>query len=278
VRKLGFVLGLFLCAGLSGTSWADLIGDEKVLDLTPAGMTPEVWSQVQQEQGQSLVGTGPVVQRCVNGRVLNRFPCQNVDMLAFIPKEALGITIPVSRPDVTVNLNDVWGWTDIETGREFALVGGVDRTTFVEISDPLSPRVLGWLTSHQKMADGSPMRSIWRGIKVYGDFAFIVADAQNQHGMQVFDLRQLLTVRNGPIDFAETAHLPFGSAHNIVMNEETGYAYAVGTSRNAAVGDCQGGLLMINVLDPRNPKRAGCFPDDGYTHDAQCVVYRGPDV
>ena len=27
-----------------------------------------------------------------------------------------------------------------------------------------------------------------------------------------------------------------------------------------------------------NPTFAGCFDDDGYTHDVQCVVYSGPDA
>ena len=63
----------------------------------------------------------------------------------------------------------------------------------------------------------------------------------------------------------------FGNAHNIVINEETGFAYAVGT------GKCSGGLFIVDVNDPLNPTEAGCFFEDGYTHDAQCVVYRGPD-
>ena len=39
-----------------------------------------------------------------------------------------------------------------------------------------------------------------------------------------------------------------------------------------------GGLLAIDVSDPVNPVYAGCFGDDGYTHDAQCIVYNGPDT
>ena len=35
---------------------------------------------------------------------------------------------------------------------------------------------------------------------------------------------------------------------------------------------------MIDVRDPRNPRFAGCFGGDGYVHDAECVIYRGPDV
>jgi choice-of-anchor B domain-containing protein len=47
---------------------------------------------------------------------------------------------------------------------------------------------------------------------------------------------------------------------------------------------CGGGLHMIDIREPKNPKFAGCFADTqtgsartGYSHDAQCVTYRGPD-
>jgi choice-of-anchor B domain-containing protein len=35
---------------------------------------------------------------------------------------------------------------------------------------------------------------------------------------------------------------------------------------------------MFNIQDPTNPSFAGCFSNDGYTHDAQCVNYNGPDA
>jgi choice-of-anchor B domain-containing protein len=34
----------------------------------------------------------------------------------------------------------------------------------------------------------------------------------------------------------------------------------------------------VDIRDPLNPTFAGCFDQDGNTHDVQCVVYRGPDV
>ena len=37
------------------------------------------------------------------------------------------------------------------------------------------------------------------------------------------------------------------------------------------------GLHMVNIQDPTSPVFAGCFSEDGYTHDAQCVNYDGPD-
>lgn len=118
------------------------------------------------------------------------------------------------------------------------------------------------------------MRYIILTIQVYGNHAFIVSEASN-HGMQVYDLtglRHLKPPAQGLNVLEETAHYgEFGSAHNIVGNEDTGYMYAVGSKT------CNSGLHVVNVRDPTNPTFAGCFGEDGYVHDAQCVVYKGPD-
>lgn len=35
---------------------------------------------------------------------------------------------------------------------------------------------------------------------------------------------------------------------------------------------------MIDIRKPQVPTFSGCYGDDGYVHDAQCVVYDGPDT
>lgn len=193
---------------------------------------------------------------CSDGRS-GEYPCNNVDLLSFVPLSELG---------TSGDANDIWGWTDPETGREYAIVGLYDGTAFVDVSDPTNPQVLGNLPTET-------VGSMWRDIKVFNDHAYIVSEASN-HGMQVFDLRQLRELSpTSPIrTLSVTAFYDeFGSTHNIVADEENGYMYAVGTRT------CRGGLHMVDVNEPNNPKYAGCFDEDGYVHDAQCLVYHGPD-
>ena len=40
---------------------------------------------------------------------------------------------------------------------------------------------------------------------------------------------------------------------------------------------CKAGLIFIDMKDPSNPTTPGCAGQDLYVHDAQCIVYRGPD-
>jgi choice-of-anchor B domain-containing protein len=216
------------------------------LSLMPVGSP----ATAQQTPGQ----LGPI--DCTDG-FAGLFPCENVDLLSFVPKGRFGGGTG----------NDIWGWTDPANGDEYALVGTGKGTAFVNISDPTDPRVLGVLPTHTNA-------SFWRDIKVFEDHAFIVADFAGAHGMQIFDLTQLrsVTPSAGLRKFSETAHYSgFGSAHNVAINEETGFAYAVGSDT------CDGGLHMVDINDPTNPTFAGCFADEGYTHDVQCVIYRGPD-
>jgi len=116
------------------------------------------------------------------------------------------------------------------------------------------------------------VRSIWRDAKVYNNYAFIVSEATN-HGMQIFDLTTLRGVTQWtPSLGVEAAYYSeFGSAHNIAINEETGFAYAVGTKT------CNSGLHIVDISEPTKPVFAGCYSLDGYVHDTQCVIYTGPN-
>ncbi len=199
------------------------------------------------------------------------FKCDNVNLIAFLPIKELG-GVRGTR------LNDVWGWTDPESGREIAIVGRTDGTSFVDVSDPYNPRMLGDLPK----TPGS-RSSVWRDMKVFRNHAYIVADGAGEHGVQVFDLRRLRDVAAEPVTFeADFVYRGIHSAHNIAVNEETGFAFSVGSSGGGET--CGGGLHMMDLEDPGHPVFAGCFADPstgrgstGYSHDAQCVIYRGPD-
>lgn len=191
---------------------------------------------------------------CVNG-MAGSYPCGGMDLMSRI-----------SLSDMNANSgNDSWGWTDPLDGKEYAIMGLSNGAAFVDISDPVNPIYLGKLPTHTDS-------STWRDIKVYNNYAFIVSEASG-HGMQVFDLTRLRNVANPPATFTEDAHYDgFGHCHNLVINEETGYAYGVGTSTFG------GGPHFVNIQDPLNPVGSGGFGGDNYCHDAQVIIYDGPDA
>lgn len=200
---------------------------------------------------------------CTNGKA-GEYRCNNVDLISFLRHQDMGSS--------TRQGNDVWGWTSAD-GREFGAVGQTDGTAFVEIKRDGSLVYLGRLPTQTTS-------SSWRDMKVIGDHVYIGSEA-SRHGLQIFDMKKLLTINSAsPKVFSTssdlTAHFSgFGSSHNIVAHEATNMIYAVGTGSDAG---CRGGLFMVDVSNPAKPTSPGCLSAGGYVHDAQCVIYAGPDT
>lgn len=191
---------------------------------------------------------------CLNG-MAGPFPCEGYDLMGHLDNEALGG--PGSKG------NDSWGWTDPETGKEYVIFGSNTGTSFVDISNPVEPVLVGRLPT-------ATVNSSWRDIKIFQNHAFIVSEATG-HGMQVFDLTRLRASSGIATFTADARYTGFGSAHNIVINEDSGFAYAVGSKI------FEGGPHFINIQNPKNPVAAGGYADAHYSHDAQAVIYQGPD-
>jgi choice-of-anchor B domain-containing protein len=198
------------------------------------------------------------------------FTCSNTGLVSFMPLSQLGVKRGI-------RLSGMWGWTDPVTGRDIALIGRTDGAAFVDVTDGAHPRYLGDLPR----TAGANISS-WREIKTYKNYALIVSDGSgDHHGIQIFDLTHLRNVTT-PKHFVEDAHYYSGSIHDIVVNEQSGFAYAMGTSSGGET--CSGGSQIVDIRDTMHPKFAGCFADvgtgrrgTGYTHDGQCVMYHGPD-
>lgn len=202
-------------------------------------------------------GVGPA--NCVGGTA-DGFSCSNVNLAKQVGLSALGGRAA----------NDIWGWTDPQDNSEYALVGLDTGTAFVDITDPSSPVVRGLLPTET-------VNSSWRDIKVYANHAYIVSEASGDYGMQVFDLTRLRTVATDQTFTADTVYTGIGSAHNIAINEDSGFAYIVGAD-TPGYDNCGGGLHIVDIRDPLSPLFAGCHSDAGYSHDVQCVNYSGPDT
>ena len=229
------------------------------------------------EAGASAVEERQTLE-CQNG-MAGPFPCENIDLESALPLAGAGVGTG----------NDVWGWTDPESGNEYAIVGSALATTFIDITDPQNPTTVGILPTAM---DAPPDFVLWRDIKVDGNWAYVVSEISG-HGMQVFDLTRLRDPAPVPQIFtadalyrgADEEGLELGNAHNIAINEETDFAYLVGSNTCVSPGaeGQNGGLHMVDISDPVNPEFAGCAlvtdPErHNYSHDVQCVIYRGPDA
>lgn len=218
------------------------------------------------DDAAAQVPSSRLVDLPCTGGLAGPFPCDGVDLLSFVPLSEFAGT---ELPRIPAELSDIWGWTDTERGDEYVIVGKTNGAAFFRVTDPRAPEYLGDLVNPS-------VQRVWHDIKVIGDRAFIVSESQG-HGMKVFDLTRLRRAR-APRTWVEDARHPLTfAAHNVAANEETGFVYVVGGNVGLMGPDnCNQGLHMVDVKGPL-PVLAGCYITDGYVHDTQCVVYRGPD-
>ena len=195
---------------------------------------------------------------CVNGSAQN-YPCQGYNLIGRANLEQLDATFA----------NDNWGWTDATTGKEYVLQGLDNGVAFLDVSSPTAIRYVGKLPT-------ATVASTWRDIKVYNDHAYIVSEA-NDHGLQVFDLTRLRNPTNFQTFTADARLTNFGSAHNIAINEDSGFAYVIG-ARSGSQYFYAGGPVFIDITTPAQPQLIGGYAASSYTHDAQIVNYNGPDT
>lgn len=179
------------------------------------------------------------------------YSCLNYDLMGRITLEEM---------DAEAG-NDCWGWTDSTTGREYAIMGVNNGTSFIDITDSTSPIYLGKLPT-------ATVDSSWRDMKVYNDHVYIVSEA-GDHGLQVFNLANLRGIDSEQVFSADYTDKSFGQAHNIAINEDSGYAYIAGARTK--------GIYALNLSNPLAPKLELEGSQFGYSHDAQIVNYKGPD-
>jgi choice-of-anchor B domain-containing protein len=163
----------------------------------------------------------------------------NTDTLSHIDYQALH----------GANLNDVWGYVD-ELGNEYAIVGTSKGTSIVNVTDPLNPVEVFWISGTE---------SIWRDPSVNGNFAYVTTEAED--GLLIIDLTPLPASTNLPTAvYTGPVGAQWQSAHTCFVDEQ-GYGYIFGANRG------NGGAIILDLFtNPMSPIEVGTF-DDWYVHD-----------
>lgn len=202
---------------------------------------------------------------CVAGSA-DGFACHNMSLLAHIPLADL--------PNNPNSANDIWGHVDLNTEKEYAIIGLTNGVAVVDVTIPTTPEVIGSITG---------LSSGWRDIKVYQFFdtstlrwqAYAYATTEANEGLTIIDLNDLENgislVRRQTTD---------RSAHNIyISNVDYGLNIALagqvpavhilgsnnfgGSFRSYGLSDPETlGSTYTNSLGTRND----------YTHDAASLT------
>ncbi|MFT4941279.1 MAG: choice-of-anchor B domain-containing protein [Paraglaciecola sp.] len=198
---------------------------------------------------------------CENGSA-DIYPCSNVSLLSHIP---LG-----DFPSNPTTANDIWGHYDLNTQKEYALIGLRNAIAAVDVTNPEAPVVVGSIAGQS---------TIWRDIKVYQfydhemsmwrSYAYVTADGASD-GLFIIDLTQLpeqfTLVQVDDTD--RSAHNVYISnvdySLNIANGNETPMVHLPGAN------NANGAFRSYSLADPQNllleVDRNGAGRTD-YSHD-----------
>ncbi len=205
---------------------------------------------------------------CTNGKA-DIFDCSNVDLLAHLP-----LTQMSSDPHAG---SDIWGHVDLNSGKEYALMGLYDGIIIVDVTDPIAPKEVGTI-------DG--VFSSWRDVKVYQYFddsinlwqayAYATTEGANDGTtdyVTIIDLNNLpnsvsVVEKNQVVTTAHNLYITnIDYSLNIKLPNQTPSLQLIGTNSRG------GAFQSFQLNQPKTLLPGGEFNyGNGYTHDGASLT------
>ena len=152
----------------------DIVADQKGISTAALKELTRI------KTAQDRLKSGVAAANCVDGDA-SGLPCSNIDLLSH-----------VSHADISAAPragNDIWGFVDLNTHREYAIAGYNSGTAVFDVTDATTPKEVGFIDGQSE---------IWRDIKVYQyydsaasrwqAYAYVSTDGSTTDGLFVIDL------------------------------------------------------------------------------------------
>ncbi len=228
---------------------ADAKGDEE----EPPETAQLLLEQLQRSQQSSAASN------CVGGDAAG-FDCNRVNLLSQTARGSIS-----SNPTAVA---DIWGFVDLNTRREYVIVGLQNGTVVFDVTNPEVPREVGFVGGRS---------ATWRDIKILQTFdnaadrwrayAYVTTDGAAD-GLVIIDLGNL------PHSIEQVPYTSdVQNAHNVYITD-TDYATGLplGTSPPqliiAGSGRDNGQFRSYSLNNPRAPQFVRRVAGAGYMHDA----------
>ena len=228
------------------------------------GISRERQAEVEQlNYSYELLTQNASATDCVGGSA-GGFACNSINLQAHVALNTFD-----SNPG---SANDIWGFVDLNTEREYAIIGLQNSTAVVDVTDPENPVEIGFVTGQN---------TIWRDIKVYQFFdagadrwrayAYVTADSANDR-LTIIDLSDL------PNSIRLVGRLTSETrAHNVYIGNVDyssgitidGHQPVLFTGGSNLSG---GGFRAYSLANPENPALTSASPLSAYMHDASSLI------
>ncbi|MEL6588426.1 MAG: hypothetical protein AAFQ68_00005, partial [Bacteroidota bacterium] len=148
-------------------------------------------------------------------------------------------TIP---PAISINnpYNEIWGWYDSTSQREYAIIGSSIGTHFFDITDESNVQMVDYVA-------GRADRMIHRDYKNKGHYLYAVAD-EFASSLQIIDMSYL----PDSVSVIYDEDSLFQISHNIWIEGDRMYACTPG---DWGASSLKGGFGVYDISDPFNPQK-----------------------
>ena len=194
-----------------------------------------------------------------------RFPCSGIDLLGHLA---------FNDAAASNTVNDLWGFRDLNTEREYALLGLRDGVVVIDVTDPRRPVAVARVEGARSgWRDAKVMQRYDRSAGRWHAYAYVSVEAANPGGLTVIDLGGLPNEVSSKADIADV-----GRAHNLQLgNVDLGTGVPVGHRPPLlqVLGGYPGAFRGYDLSEPENPQavagKAGAT-NSAYSHDAAPFV------
>jgi choice-of-anchor B domain-containing protein len=237
-----------------------VIVDQK-WDGTGQGADPALLQQV-----MSVVRTSTGPAQC-SGGTAGGFTCAGINLRAQLALSDLS-----SRPS---GANDIWGHVDLNTEREYALIGLRNGVAVVDVTDPDAPVEVGTIPGTETGWRDIKVLQTWdAGAERWRAWAYVTADAVSDR-LTVIDLSGLpnsVALRARVTSDLRAHNLSIAGVDfslNIPLPGRSPVAFVAGSNVN------QGGFRAYSLANPVAPvlRSEGAF---GYMHDGTSAMLHDP--
>lgn len=151
-----------------------------------------------------------------------------------------------AEPFYGIKYNGIWGWDD-GNGNEYALIGTSDGYYFVDVTNPAVPVVSDFVAGFRDSC-------IWREIKTYSHYAYLISDDGPTNTFQIADLQYL----PDSVHVVYNSNTLFSRAHTLFVDGDLLYCAAVKGGQFTS----QAAMAVFSLANPESPVLLRKLNDD----------------
>jgi choice-of-anchor B domain-containing protein len=188
---------------------------------------------------------------CFNGAHAQTYKSSNVNLSSNWFDPAL---ISLTQPN-DQRYSSVWGYYDGVKNREYGIIGGINGTYFIDVTNPSAPVLADYVKGRRN-------NCIWREYKNFGKYLYMVSDDGAPNSFQIVDMSYL----PDSVSLVYDSDQLFARAHTVYVDGNNLYCGSVKTSDNK-----RHSMAIYDLTNPIAPqlisKLQDYYPNIDHVHD-----------